>query len=263
MKGLFEDIHRRDPRLSQAGWMFIGLAMIFLVGAMVDDRELLGVNLWLKPLKFSLSIAVFLWTMGWVLSELRLNYKQRMIIGMMLIMFMMIEIMAIGGQSLREETSHFNFSSSLNATIFYIMGIAIALNTMIVGLMLVLFFKKKLALAPSYLWGIRLGLFFLVLGSIQGGYIVQYMSHTVGAADGGTGLAFLNWSTQHGDLRVAHFMGLHGAQVMIALGYWLSQKEKPGQSRAWVIALVATLYFLVTVGLFWQAFQGKSITSLL
>ena len=111
----------------------------------------------------------------------------------------------------------------------------------------------------GYLWGIRLGVAIFLLASFEGALIVTNNAHTVGAPDGGAGLPFVNWSTTHGDLRIAHFFGMHAMQALPLLGFLLDKNKVPGRNP--VIA-VSILWLAVMGGLLVIALQGRPLLSL-
>ncbi len=78
------------------------------------------------------------------------------------------------------------------------------------------------------------------------------LAHTVGAPDGGPGLAITNWSTGHGDLRVAHFLGMHALQLIPLFGYYVARRPRQ-------VILLATGYFLLVTLLLAQALAGKPL----
>src|SRR5215212_1323917 len=88
-------------------------------------------------------------------------------------------------------------------------------------------------------------------------------AHSVGVEDGGPGLPLVGWSTEGGDLRVPHFVCLHGMQILPLVGWLLTQ---PGARRRWPerhrigLVWVAGLGYLgLTALLTWQALRGQSI----
>lgn len=199
--------------------LFLGLLVLMLI----EDRELLGVDLWTKPARFALSIAVYLATLGWLLGELSRPRWLITLVTCVVAASMCLEQALITLQSARGTTSHYNTASSFDAAVFSLMGFGVAANSAVVAAVLGLFLVQEGRARPAYLLGIRTGLVLFLLGSAQGFVMIRHAAHTIGAPDGGDGLPFLGWSTQFGDLRVAHFLGIHALQVLPVAG-WLADR---------------------------------------
>lgn len=65
------ELYWRNPLLTLVGWLHVVLLLATLAGLLTDDRVVMGVNAWLKPMKFMLSIAIFLWTIAWFSKYIR------------------------------------------------------------------------------------------------------------------------------------------------------------------------------------------------
>jgi len=256
-----KDLRTRSPALFRTALLHLGLAVLFGFLAAVDPREILGVGRWIKPLKFALSIALYLGTLGWILGKLPPATRGIRIISWGAIIAMVIETVGIAGQAARGTTSHFNNATAFDGTVFSLMGLAIFGNTLLVAWTLFLFLRHPTSLTAPVLAGVRLGLLLFVLASIQGGLIVAHNAHSVGAPDGGPGLPLLNWSTRVGDLRVAHFLGLHALQLLPFAGGWLARwgRETIALRAVWIFSSLYGAAFLATL---WQALQARPLVPL-
>ncbi len=256
LHNIFRQIHHRNPLLSTIGWLHIGLLVIFLGLLPFDDRLVTGVNPWVKPSKFAISIAIFSWTMAWILfyfnnKPRRIKTYSRLFAGTML-----LEMAIITTQAARGTTSHFNvFSSPLNGILFVLMGVFITMNLIVTIVLFIDFLRLRTTLAKPMLWAIRLGLFTMILASFEGFAMTSILSHTVGAADGGPGLPVVNWSTIAGDLRVAHFLGMHGLQIFPLFAFMLTRlnKELPASVKTSMVVSFAIMYMLLINFTLWQA----------
>ena len=77
--------------------------------------------------------------------------------------------------------------------------------------------------------------------------------HVVGGPEVTEGLPFLGWKFYHGDLRIAHFFGMHAMQVLPLIGAWFLAK------KAWAVHLLAVLYGALAVGILYWALLGRGI----
>jgi hypothetical protein len=131
---------------------------------------------------------------------------------------------------------------------------------------------------PTIAWGIRLGVLISFVGMIvaflmtsnptpaqiavmQAGQMPTAIgAHSIGIEDGGPGLPFVGWSTVGGDLRVAHFVGLHGMQVLPLLALLLSRRRTLNQRQQLLLVVTAGVAYVGWVVLLaWQAMRGQSI----
>ena len=256
------ELRRRNQLLFTVALIHLAFAVLFTVLMQLDGRMLLGRNVWTKPWKFATSITIFAATMGWILPSLSLGDRTEGLVSYIIAAAMLIEITLISGQAARAVPSHFNTSTPLDAAIFAAMGIAVTINTLVVAYVLWRIIRSPPDLAPAYLWGIGLGLFVFVIASFEGGLMVSQSSHSIAAPADGPGLPLLNWSLAGGDLRVAHFLGLHALQVLPLTGYIIAQRESLSSRQARsIMGIVAMLYSGFTVGTFGQAMLGIPLVS--
>jgi hypothetical protein len=248
-----------------AVWWNVALLLLSAAALPFDHRRILGLNPWVKPIKFEISVIVFLLTMAALLSALGRRgawpgARRRLAWGFGLAMIVENTIIAL--QSLRGVRSHMNMATPFDGAAFAVMGVFIAFNTVLVAVLLVLYLRTRTGLPMAITWGIGLGLAMLLAGSFEGIFmIVRYWGHTVGGKDGGPGLAFVNWSTRHGDMRVAHFFALHALQAFVLAAWAMTRMPLKPWMQAALTAVFAAFYSGFVWALFQQAVRGEPFWS--
>ncbi len=258
---LLPSLRERNKLLYYVGMAHLIGAVVLLIPMAIDDTLILGIGRWIKPFKFLLSSGIYLLTFAWLCGDLPPSRFVR-IFASQTALAIVIENVAITVQAARGVKSHFNMESLSGGIVFALMGFFIAYNTIWVMIFTYRYLRANLSdLSRPYVLGVRLGLLLFLLGSFLGGYMSAQPGHTVGAVDGGPGLPLLNWSTGFGDLRVAHFFGLHGLQILMLLGVFLATRSlKTGQKSAIVwTAFAFILGFIFWT--YWEATQGVPLVS--
>ena len=256
------DLHARNRVLCAVALANLGLAIVFTILLLLDGRTLAGRNVWTKPWKFATSIAVFTATLGWILPSLSLRDRVERGATAVVGGAMTIEIVLIATQAARGVASHFNESTLLDTTVFAVMGATITISSAVVAYVLWRVFRRPPDLAPAYLWGIRLGMAVFLIASFEGWLMISRGGHAVGATAGDSGLPLLNWSVTGGDLRVAHFVGLHALQVLPFAGYLAATWDRLSiRGSLAAVGGVATLYGGFTLVTFLQAMAGHPVVA--
>jgi hypothetical protein len=91
-------------------------------------------------------------------------------------------------------------------------------------------------------------------------------AHSVGVADGGPIMPVTGWSTTGGDLRIAHFVGLHALQalplvaVLLVLLAGRVAVLRAEAVRTRLVAVASAGYGGLTLLTLWQALRGQPLT---
>ncbi|WP_232662573.1 hypothetical protein [Pseudonocardia sp. TRM90224] len=258
MQTVIADARRGHPGLF---WLAVGSAAlaVVLVGlAAVDHRTLLGAPLWFKPLKFALSFVLYGAALAWMLGQLRVPAMRR--VGWVAVVASVVELVIIVFQAARGVRSHFNDDDVLGVSLYALMGVTVAI-LWLATLAIALRFFREPARDRAATVAIRLGIIVSLAGMTVGVLMSFGDAHAVGLPDGGPGLPLLGWSTTGGDLRVAHFIGMHALQLLplLAAGLAAAGTRLTEDARVRVVRVVAAGYLGLTALLTWQALRAEPL----
>lgn len=245
------ELKLRNELLYYFGWINFILALVLILLAGISKTEVAGTSAWFKPFKFAMSIGIYSWTMAWYAAYL-IDFN-RTVFAWSIILLLGFEIIYITLQAARGQLSHFNISTPLTSLLYGLMAMAASLVALYTAYIGWLFWHQTFPELPeAYVWGIRLGILIFVVFSFQGFMMGSRLSHTVGAPDGGGGIPILNWSRTYGDLRIAHFIGMHALQVLPLLAYYVVRHSA-------TIVFIAILYALLAVYSLVRAMAAKPL----
>lgn len=253
------------------------LALVAAAGIVVDPRQLTGAPIWLKPFKFAVSFVIYGLSLAWMLSLLPRRSRAAQWAASVIVVVTVIEMAVIVGQVVRGQTSHYNETTPLNAALFQAMGISILVLWLAHLIIAVVLIRQPLAdRAAAY--GVRLGLGLALIGMLAAvpmvlpsaapGTLGISGAHSVAVPDGSPGMPVTGWSLGGGDLRIGHFVGLHGLQVLPLLALLLAvlaalspraAARLDERTRVRLLMVAAGGYAVLTLLLTWQALRGQPL----
>lgn len=282
MVALLRKAWRVNWLLTLAGLFHLILIPLLITAMVVDPKIITGANAWIKPLKFAISLPIYSFTLTWLLTYLQGRPRLVSTIAYVTGVVAILETVLITMQVVRGTTSHFNVSTAFDAVVFSTMGTAITVLAVMNLLTVILLSLQRLP-NPVFATALRLGVLISFVGMIvaflmtagptpkqraaleAGAPLTMVGAHSIGVEDGGPGLPLVGWSTVGGDLRVPHFVGLHGIQLLPLLGLFFTRRGTrrfSARQRTGFIWIMG-LGYLGWIGLLtWQALRGQSIVML-
>lgn len=212
MRTLIQSVKQGSKVLYYTGFIHFILAVMFLLLMGLDTRTVHQELVWLKPLRFAVSIGLFTWTYAWFTGFVQKHIRIIRILNGLMAACMFIEITLISMQSVRGVDSHFNVSTSFDAIVFSIMGGVIGFNAIVLAVWFVVFslFEKG---GVEYRSAIVWGMFLFLLGNFSGFLLTRYGWPTT-ITENVQHMPFTNWKMNFKDLRISHALGLHAVQVL-------------------------------------------------
>lgn len=233
------------------------LAVPTAIALALDDRMLGHFNVWIKPLKFQLALAVQTATLAWAVGHLtpvrrRIAMPHMLAIGWAAVA--LYEASYITLQGARGVASHFNRTTPWEAVGGTLMATGAGLLvtvTLWVGLV-ALWQARRQRWAPMPL---AIG-----AGFILGALLAGWTGGAIGAVRGYwpgplvepvQWMPVTGWVLSQTDLRIAHFIGLHQMQFLpaaAALGAWMHWRPAGARIAIAFIALVSFAAVLLLQG---------------
>lgn len=247
------------------------------IGIFASPVQVLNEPAWLKPTKFGISITSYSFTLLLMTAYIKEGWSNRVIrfSSWSLLIAFVGQFFILLIQANRGVRSHFNFATAFDASLFSLMGI-FALATWIVTILFAIVLIRQKVENRAFGISLKLGLVLALIGSALGYLMIPPNSeqlhaleqghaqttigaHAVGVEDGGEGLPILGWSTEGGDLRIPHFFGLHGMQLLPLVGLFLMRRPIAQMQQVRFVWTIGLGYLGLIGILTWQALRGQSI----
>lgn len=247
---LLDELFQRQYSLAWFGLAMFGLMIPTLVVATMDYRTIRDVGVWAKPLKFMASTGLFALTTAWfigLLPEAVRSSTGTLVIAWTLIVTSLFEVSYITFQAARGSPSHYNVDDPFHATMFGLMAVAAILLT---ATQAALAWQIATHAPRPYsveTWAVMAGLVLtFLLGTVSGFMLGGNQP------PGGIGFPVVGWHMGGGDIRPAHFLGIHAQQIVPLAGIVLHRSLEAHAGVAltlFVAAYLACWIFLVALGL--------------
>ncbi|HEY9678314.1 MAG TPA: hypothetical protein V6C76_09915 [Drouetiella sp.] len=250
--------------------------LVSLMGLTIDHRLINGEHGWVKPIKFSMSLGIYGMTLIWLskfLTEQKATFER---VSIAALIGTIAELVTITIQAARGTASHFNTGTPFDHAMFWLAAISIlpvAFGTIAIFFMLL----RQRDLPPVLGLSLKWGVFLTIIGCIPGVLMLlpstaqeflshsrQVTGHAVGLAQSSShGLPLIGWSTVAGDLRVAHFVGIHALQLLPIVAYAVPRLlgRISVKRQEWLVNNVGLTYFFAIALLTHQALIAEPLTA--
>jgi hypothetical protein len=253
---------RREPLFASAALVLALMIAPTATALLFDDRTLNGVDVWIKPLKFEVSLALYLATLAWFAQWLPTGvvtnpwYRTYAII---VVACIGLEMVWIGGAAASGIASHFNVGTPLMSAAYSLMGvIAVVLTSATLVYAVLLWRADDNALRPAFRLSVVLGLALTFLLTVPvAAFMASGPGHLVGGnSSDAEGLALFGWARDSGDLRVPHFFATHAMQIIPLVGLAADRmpNSRAGQGAVVLFGLLFVALVAYTVA---EALQGR------
>ncbi len=237
-----------------AGLLCILLSALFFLASLVDQRTVNSINTWYKPMKFCLSVGIYLLTIIWIIDFLNIAKKRKNRLVRYVSVIILLELFLIVMQGARGIPSHYNITSTPNKIIFQLMGVLIVLNTILLIRITILYLKNKTKpnhISQHLVNFIIVGLLLLLFSSIIGGFMIGFNRHlTSPEITSNLYIPILDWKLGSGDLRISHFLGIHGLQIFALAGIYINSSPDLKKLKLFGFYTFVGAYYLIVFSVF-------------
>jgi len=241
---LGRDLMLRQPLLTVFSALMLVLALPTFILLVLDGRLLRDVPIWLKPLKFMLSSAMFAATTAWFIGLLPASIRtSSMVRGLAwtVVITSVFEVGYISLQAALGQGSHHNVSDPMHASLFGLMAIAAVCLTSTQAVLAWLIARHSPLRETLFVRSVVIGLVLTFVLATASGFMLGAQQPPAGV-----GLPIVGWHLGQADARPAHFLGLHAHQLIPMAGWFLQRYQVP-QAGLWLSVLTAAYVSFWTV----------------